>query len=157
MHIFLDGLETFRMIWKLSGLSGNFLNDLETFRMILKLSRWSRNFPDGLKTFQMVWKLSRCSGIFLNGLQTFRIGWKDINTAKQASTVRSRKWAKSMIRAMIFWWEFVVVEVLVWKTCQVWLLQQRHQQPSAKLSGWGNHLAKISFFFAKISVRVHLM
>ena len=38
MHIFLDGLETFRMIWKLSGWFGNFPNDLETFRMIWKLS-----------------------------------------------------------------------------------------------------------------------
>ena len=71
MHIFLDGLETFRMIWKLSGWSGNFPNDLETFQMIWKLSvwfgnfrivwklsGWSENFPDGLETFQMAWKLS---------------------------------------------------------------------------------------------------
>ena len=59
MYIFLDGLETFRMIWKLSGWLGNFPDDLETFLMIWKLSGWSGNFPDGLKTFQMVWKLSR--------------------------------------------------------------------------------------------------
>ena len=64
MHIFLDGLETFRMIWKLSGWSGNFPDDLETFRMIWKLSGWFGNFriiwnlPDGLETFQMAWKLS---------------------------------------------------------------------------------------------------
>ena len=62
---------TFRMIWKLSGWSGNFPDGLETFRMIWKLSGWfgnfriiwnlsgwSENFPDGLETFQMAWKLS---------------------------------------------------------------------------------------------------
>ena len=102
MHIFLDGLETFRMIWKLSGWSGNFLDGLETFRMIWKLSRWfgnfwiiwklsawsgnfpndletfgsSGNFPDGLKTFRMIWKLSGWSGNFPDGLETFRMIWK---------------------------------------------------------------------------------
>ena len=44
MHIFLDGLETFRMIWKLSGSFGNFPDDLETFRMVCKLYGLVGNF-----------------------------------------------------------------------------------------------------------------
>ena len=55
---------TFRMIWKLSGWSGNFPDGLETFRMIWK---WSGNvlyFPDDLKTFWMIWKLSGWFGNF---------------------------------------------------------------------------------------------
>ena len=59
MHIFLNGLETFRMIWKLFGLSENFPNGLETFRMVWKLSGRSGNFSNDLETFCMVWKLSR--------------------------------------------------------------------------------------------------
>ena len=51
MHIFLDGLETFRMIWKLSD--------------HLEPSGWFRNFPDGLEVFGS-------SGKCLDNLETFR-------------------------------------------------------------------------------------
>ena len=70
MHRFLDGLKTFRMIWKLSGWSENFLNGLETFRMVWKLSGRSGNFPDGLETFRMIWKLFVWSGNFPDGFTT---------------------------------------------------------------------------------------
>ena len=60
MHRFLDGLETFQMVWKLSGQPGNFPDDLETFRMVWKLSAWSGNFPDGGRSSQ-----SSCVGGFL--------------------------------------------------------------------------------------------
>ena len=70
IHIFLDGLETFRMIWKPPQ------NDLKTFWMVWKLYGWSGNFPDGLKTFQMIWKLSVWCGNFSVGLETFQVVWK---------------------------------------------------------------------------------
>ena len=94
-HRFPDGLETFLMVWKVSGSlesfwivwkvygwSGKFPDGLESFRMVWKVSGCSRNFPvgldrcpDGLESFQMVWNISGWSGKFLDGLETFRMFW----------------------------------------------------------------------------------
>ena len=56
--------KTFRTIWKISSLSGNFPGYLETFEIIRKPSRLSGSFPDHPDTFQTIRKLSRPSGNF---------------------------------------------------------------------------------------------
>ena len=64
-------LETFQVVWNLSRLSGIFPGCLETFRVVWKLSRLSGNFPGHLETFQFVWKLSRSSTNFPGCLEAF--------------------------------------------------------------------------------------
>ena len=63
--MFLDSLETFQSVRKLSKLSGNFPDCQKTFQTIRKLFKLSGNFLDCPETFQTVWKLSRQSGNFL--------------------------------------------------------------------------------------------
>ena len=75
-HRFPDGLETFLMVWKVSGWSGKFSDSLESFWMVWKVSRWSGKFPDGLESFWMVWKVSRWTGKFPYDLENFRMVWK---------------------------------------------------------------------------------
>ena len=69
----LISLETFKVVWKLSMLSGNFPGCLETFQVIWKLSRLYANFPDCLETFQVVLNPSRSSGNFPDDLETFQV------------------------------------------------------------------------------------
>ena len=69
---FLDCLETWQTVWKLSGQSGHFPDCLETFRTVQKLSRQSGNFPDCLGTFRTARKLSRLSGKFPDSPDSFR-------------------------------------------------------------------------------------
>ena len=58
MHRFPDGLESFRMVWKVSGWTGKFPDGLESFWIVWKVSGWSGKFEDGLESFRMVWKVS---------------------------------------------------------------------------------------------------
>ena len=55
---FQDSLESFRTVWKISRQCGKFLDSLESFRTLWKLFRWSGKFPDDLESFQLVRKLS---------------------------------------------------------------------------------------------------
>ena len=75
---FLDGLETFQMVWKLSECCNNFPGGLETFWMVWILYGWSWNFPNSLETFRMVWKLSGWSGNFPDSLENFRMVWNRV-------------------------------------------------------------------------------
>ena len=58
MYRFPDGLESFRMVWKVSRWTGKFTDGLENFRMVWKVFGWSGKFPDGLESFWIVWKVS---------------------------------------------------------------------------------------------------
>ena len=55
-----------------SRLSGNFLDRLESFQTVQKLSILSGNFSHCPETLQPVWKLSGPSGNFSDGPETFR-------------------------------------------------------------------------------------
>ena len=56
---FPDGLESFRIVWKVSGWSGKFLDNLESFRIIWQVSLQSGKFWDNLEDFRITWKVSR--------------------------------------------------------------------------------------------------
>ena len=58
-HMFLDSLESFLTVWKVSGQSGEYLESLESFRKDWKVSG--------------VWKVFRQSGKFSDRLESFRI------------------------------------------------------------------------------------
>ena len=59
-------LESFQTVSK-------FLNGLESFQMVWKVSRRPGNLPDGQEIFWLVWEVFKWSGKFQNGLERFRV------------------------------------------------------------------------------------
>ena len=76
-HCFLlPNLEIFRIIRKISSLSGNFSGYPETFRTIRKISGLSGNFPGYPEIFCIIRKISSLSGNYLKGLETSQCNFK---------------------------------------------------------------------------------
>ena len=67
---FPDCLESFQIVWKVSGLSRKLLGCLESFRFVWKVSGLSGKFPDCLESFQIVWKVS---GLFRTINQNYQL------------------------------------------------------------------------------------
>ena len=73
MSNFLDCPESFWIVWKVSGLSGQFLDCPDSFcivrkvfRLSMTVSRLSGQFVDCPKSFWIVWNVSGLSGQFLD-------------------------------------------------------------------------------------------
>ena len=70
----------YRTVWKVSVQSGKFLDSLESFRTVLKvsgrtvwkLSRQFGKFPNGLESLRTVWKLSKQAGKVSDSLESFQ-------------------------------------------------------------------------------------
>ena len=52
-------LESFQMVWKVSGLSGKLQDGLESFRISWKVSGLSGKCPDGMGCFGIILKISK--------------------------------------------------------------------------------------------------
>ena len=66
---FLDSLEGFWKVWKVSRQSGNMLDSLESFRTVWKGFGQSARFPTKLESFWTAWKVSGQSGRFTTTLE----------------------------------------------------------------------------------------
>ena len=73
---FPDGLESFLVIWKVSGWSGKFPDNLENFLIVWKVSGRSGKFQDNLEDFQITWKVSGWSLTFPDSLESVWVVWE---------------------------------------------------------------------------------
>ena len=73
MSNFLDCPESFWIVWKVSGLSGEFEDCLENFWIIRTVCRLSRQFLDCPESFWIIWTVSRLSRQFLDCPESFWI------------------------------------------------------------------------------------
>ena len=104
---FLDDLETLRMVWKLSGWSGNG-NDPEmfcTFRMIWKLSGWAYGSPGGFGEWR--WERSQANQNELNCELTYFMlnsTWllftSNIKSRRQNKFIETWNWMKLPLNSL---------------------------------------------------------